>query len=199
MKFWRVTLPWLRLSFGQLNWAFSLKIEVVIFKLNWLNDIYQISLIYYIYFGVLVADECSMDQENHVNFLHVLNQKPLSTDTGSPLSKASQPNIDAVYRQAIEFINLADEIKKSPEGLRVLHDQLRKACSELSSSIDLLRHQANELQGLVKSNTTEGWLLLLWWITRMNYDLMLCFVFNLNDVIIWLHICCIMFHSDAYE
>lgn len=65
-----------------------------------------------------------------------------------------QPDIDAIYCEAIEFINLAEEIKKSPEGLRVLHERLRKACSELSSSIDLLRHQADEVQGLVKKETS---------------------------------------------
>ena len=76
-------------------------------------------------------------------------------DPGFGVNDSTQSDVDAVYREAVQFIHLAEEIKMAPEKLRNLHDRLRSACSELSDSVDFLRHQANELQGIVRKNNVD--------------------------------------------
>lgn len=75
-----------------------------------------------------------------------------AADAGAGVTDSGQPNVDAVYREAVEFIRLGEEIKNSPEHLRTLLSRLRLACTELTTSIDSLRNQADELQGHVQSS-----------------------------------------------
>ena len=81
--------------------------------------------------------------------------KPVGTagdNMSSTPSLFPEPDTDAVYREAVDFIRLTEQLKESPKELSAVQRQLEVACSELAASAECLRSRMNNLTAL----TSDG-------------------------------------------
>ncbi len=78
---------------------------------------------------------------------------PISSNDVDPSVKRETReglDVDSVYNEAMQLIDVTDELKSAPEMMSKQCERLQNLAAELSESIDALKKQARSVPGRTK-------------------------------------------------